>query len=85
MAALLLLLAATTGAGAAEVAGTVVLHQQGRSKAPKASEDTPRQLGVELLNSSSFNTGAQPDILAHEKYSGRTAVELRKAAGSPAP
>jgi len=24
-------------------------------------------------------------VVAHEKYSGRTAVELRKAAGSPAP
>jgi hypothetical protein len=150
MAALSLLLAATTGAGSAEVAGTVVLHHHGRSEAPKTSEDALRKLGVELLKSASFNTGARPDILkqslpavhdryrrvvagdhmiiiydrpvkvrtaggevsvfeiviglarpdyadalftidehgrvvAHEKYSGRTAVELRKAASLPAP
>jgi hypothetical protein len=39
MAALLLLLAATTDAGAGELAGTGVLHHHGRSKATKASED----------------------------------------------
>lgn len=129
-------------------AGTVSLYQHGQSKPTKGAEDTLRELGVDLLKSSNFNTATHPGILkqsvptiqdryrrvvagdclvitydhpvkvrtvggevsvseiviglahpdyvdalftiddhgrvvAHEKYSGRIAMELRQAADAP--
>ncbi len=146
--AFLLLLGVAACRVAGDPAGAVVLHFQGRS-APKTEKETLRELGLELLKSSNFNTAAHPEVLqqsvtriqdryrrvaagdrlvitydrpvtvrtvggdvavleivvglghptyadalftldedgrvvAHEKYSGRTAMELRQAADTPA-
>jgi len=61
--ALALLLAVTTWAVSGEPAGTVILHQNGRSRDAKPVEDALRRLGVELLRSSNFNTTAHRAIL----------------------
>ncbi len=144
-----LLFGVTACAVTSEPTGTVSLHQHGRTKPTESTQDTLRELGVELLKSSNFNTAAHPGILkqsvptiqdrygrvvagdcliitydhpvklrtvggevsvseiviglahpdyvdalftiddhgrvvAHEKYSGRIAMELRKAADAPA-
>src|SRR2546425_10945706 len=61
--ALALLLAVTTWAVSGEPAGTVVLHQNGRSRDARAVEDALRKLGMDLLRSSNFNTTAHRAIL----------------------
>src|SRR3989442_4711293 len=60
---LALLLGVTTWAMSSELAGTVVVHQNGRSRDAKAVEDDLRRLAAELVRSSNFNTTAHRAIL----------------------
>jgi hypothetical protein len=60
---LVMLLGVTACPASGEDAGTVTLRQDGRARLTSAEEDTLRNLAMEFLKSSNFNTVAHRDIL----------------------
>ncbi len=58
-----LLFGVTACAVTSESTGIVSHYQHGRTKSAESAQDTLKELGVELLKSSNFNTAAHPGIL----------------------